>query len=342
MSGESLFKSLADFEERDAEWLVYNLIPRKNITIIAGDGGVGKTTLWCDIVASISSGKRCVLDNHAVSREPGLVMAFATEDSVREKLKRKMRIAGADENNIIMPDYGSDTEGELQKYLFSTQDLTDIILDFKPALVVFDPIQAFVPPEWNMGARNVMRRCLAPLKAIGEQIGTTFIVICHTNKRDGAWGRNRLADSGDIYDIARSVLIVGEAEDGTRYISHDKSNYGELQSTKLFAVDDKGLISITGETFKKDRDFVQEKARLKKATTRQDCRDWIMHELGAQPDYTLLSVALKDRAVNQYGYSEATYNRTYSELVKENTIFKERRGGKDGKWYTTLRSVLMT
>lgn len=338
---ESLFKPLSEFEEKDAEWLIDKLIPKKNITIIAGDGGMGKTTLWADIVASVSNGKRCVLDGQIVNRDPGLVLAFATEDSVREKLKRKMRLAGANENNIVMPDYGSDTSGELQKYMFSTNALTDVILHYAPVLVVFDPIQAFVPTEWNMGARNVMRRCLAPLKAIGEQIGTTFIIICHTNKRDGAYGRNRLADSGDIYDIARSVLIVGEASDGTRYIAHDKSNYDELQKTKLFSIHDPGIISIVGESYKRDRDFVQEKYHWKKiATTKQDCKEWIRQELKTQRDFTMLSEDLKNKAV-EAGYSKATFERAKKELGKKGTDeIRYFTPGGGNSWYTQLRPVM--
>lgn len=34
------------------------------------------------------------------------------------------------------------------------------------------------------------------------------MVICHTNKRKGAFGRDRIADSADLWDIARSVSSV--------------------------------------------------------------------------------------------------------------------------------------
>lgn len=64
---------------------------------------------------------------------------------------------------------------------------------------------------------------LKPSDWPGEKYGTTFIIIVHTNKQVGLWGRKRIADSADIWDIARSVLIAGEANDGLRYISQEKA-----------------------------------------------------------------------------------------------------------------------
>lgn len=71
----------------------------------------------------------------------------------------------------------------------------------------------------------------------GEKYGVTFMIVVHTNKQSGIWGRKRFADSADKWDIARSVLIAGEAKDGLRYISHEKSNYGPQGSTVLYRLD---------------------------------------------------------------------------------------------------------
>ena len=54
----SLFKPLTEFEEEEATWLVPGWIPDGQITLIAADGGIGKTTLWCNIIAALSIGLR--------------------------------------------------------------------------------------------------------------------------------------------------------------------------------------------------------------------------------------------------------------------------------------------
>ena len=44
-------------------------------------------------------------------------------------------------------------------------------------MCIFDPIQAFVPPDIRMGDRNAMRSCLSPLIGYGEKYGVTFLII---------------------------------------------------------------------------------------------------------------------------------------------------------------------
>ena len=336
-----LFKPLSEFEEQEPSWLIEDYVPTGAPTDIAGDGGVGKTTLICNIIGAASSGKPSALDPGGTHREPGTVMYFAAEDSIRKKLKRKLRIAGANMDNVILPDFANDRNGELQAYKFGTDALAQVIYRYKPVLCVFDPLQAFLPPEVNMGSRNQMRNCLAPLVAIGEKTGTAFIIVSHTNKRENAYGRNRLADSADLWDIARSVLIVGTTVDGTRYISQEKNNYGELATTKLFTIEDPGIIRIVGESNKHDRDFMQESAKDRQITTKQDCKDWIRAELKNHRDFVMPSEELQNKAA-EAGYSKKTFQRAKAELGKNGSceIRNFTDGGNSGKWYTQLRPVI--
>ena len=59
--------SMEDIEEKPPEWLIPNYIPKRNITTMAGDGGSGKTTVWCEIAASISAGRPCFLTKESIS-----------------------------------------------------------------------------------------------------------------------------------------------------------------------------------------------------------------------------------------------------------------------------------
>ena len=46
--------------------------------------------------------------------------------------------------------------------------LKDFIADYKPGLVILDPIQSFIPEKLRMGDRNAMRKCFTPLLGYGE------------------------------------------------------------------------------------------------------------------------------------------------------------------------------
>lgn len=56
VSKRSEVKRLSDLEEKEIEWLVPAVIPRRQITVMAGEGGCGKTGVWCAIAAAISAG----------------------------------------------------------------------------------------------------------------------------------------------------------------------------------------------------------------------------------------------------------------------------------------------
>ena len=305
----SCFKPLDNFEEQEASWLIPGWVPEGQITLVAADGGTGKTSLWVNIIAALSSGKRCMLDPPFFEREARTVAFMTTEDSVRKKLKKKLRLAGANMQNVITPDFLSDNADLLQSLKFGSDEMARFVQHFKPALCVFDPVQGFVPPDINMGSRNAMRDCMAPLISLGEKTGTSFLVICHTNKRKGAYGRDRIADSADLWDVSRSVLMAGYTqEQGVRYLSNEKNNYAQLQETLLFSVDDDGLLKFEGTTWRRDREYMQEAAF--NMAKRGDCKEWILQTL-ERGETPVKELGNKAAAA---GYSEHTLRRAKEEL----------------------------
>jgi RecA-family ATPase len=334
----SLFKSLEDFPEEDAKWLVQGWIPEGQISIIAADGGIGKTTLWCHVIAALSNGTACILDPQGTNREPVKVMFLTTEDSVRKKLRKKLRLAGTNMKNIITPDFVGDRSGLLHKLKFGTPDMEKVLRAFRPALCIFDPVQGFTPPKVNMGSRNEMRDCMAPLISIGEEINTTALIVSHTNKRKGAYGRDRIADSADLWDIARSVMMAGYTEDqGIRYLSNEKNNYSQLQETILFTIDSDGQIQKEGVSWKRDREYIQGAEIARAAPVREDCKAFILQTLeaagGAMPTAEL------EEKVKTAGYTFASMKRAKKELKAEGAIKHFQTGSAksgDKTWHMQL------
>jgi RecA-family ATPase len=329
----SLFKPLTEFEEEEATWLIPGWVPEGQITLIAADGGIGKTTLWCHILAALSNGQRCILDPIDHTRQPMKIAFCSTEDSVRKKLLKKLRLAGANMANIIAMDMAADKTGLLRNFKFGTKSMGRYVRNIQPAACIFDPVQGFIPPKVNMGARNEMRDCLAPLIILGEEVGTTFIVVCHTNKRPKAYGRDRIADSADLWDIARSVIMGGYTENqGIRYLSNEKNNYAELQETVLFSINKAGQIVREGTSWKRDKEYVLDSSVAKSAPRREDCKDFILSALQDAPSQCIKSDDLVRKA-QEYGYAFDTIKRARKELNNEGVtenyyIGTGKRGGR--------------
>ena len=238
---------------------------------------------------------------------------------MRKKLRKKLRLSGANMNNIITPDFVGDHSGVLHKLKFGSAEMEKVLRTFRPVLCIFDPVQGFTPPKVNMGSRNEMWDCMAPLLSVGEEINTMSLVVCHTNKRKGASGRDRIADSADLWAIARSVMMAGYTEDqGVRYLSNEKNNYAQLQETILFTIDNDSQIQKEGTSWKRDRDYILGAEIAKSAPKREDCKAFLLQILeeagGAMPTSDLEDKAKKS------GYSFTAVKRAKKELKEERTI----------------------
>ena len=100
--------------------------------------------------------------------EPQKVLFFSSEDSVEHTLRARLRKAGANLNNILSVSLQDESFGEIK---FNSATLEKLIDEVRPALIIFDPIQSFIPPDMQMGQRNAMRNCLNPLIGWGEKYG---------------------------------------------------------------------------------------------------------------------------------------------------------------------------
>lgn len=327
--------SMNEVEEKSVDWLVLDYIPRGQIIIMAGDGGSGKTSAWCEIAASISSGRPCFLVKNMIpegfeAEEPKKVLFFSAEDSLEHVLKARLRKNGAIEKNLLTIGISDDRFADVK---FDSPYLGELIKAHRPALVIFDPIQAFLPPNLEMSKRNSMRNCLRPLIGYGEKYGCTFLIIVHSNKQSNLWGRKRIADSADIWDIARSVFLVGETkEKNIRYISHEKCNYGMTAQTVLFS-NVSGVVEFKGYTDKKDKDFITEtNFATRNAPQREEAKEFILETL-KENDGEMLIAELSEIA-KVVGISENAMKNAKTRLKKEGKIdFWSTGKGHDKKHY---------
>lgn len=331
--------SMNDIEEKEAEWLIPVYMPKYSIVSLAGDGGSGKTSVWCALAAAISRGDKTFLEKDIPdsfgNNNPQKVMFFSAEDSAEYVLKRRLKNNGANLKNILSIGVADDRFKEIK---FNSPFLGELLQKHKPTLCIFDPIQAFVPPTIKMGDRNAMRNCMEPLIGYGEKYGTTFLIIEHTNKQSGIWGRKRIADSADIWDISRSVLIAGETnENGIRYLSHEKSNLGQLGKTILYSIDDDGSIRFEGYTDKRDRDFVTEvdySSRI--APQKKEAKEFIIDYLKDEKK----EVSELDGTAAAMGISKNALKNAKAELNRDGKIKTWSTGfGKDKTYYITLTTL---
>lgn len=332
-----LLTSFDEVEEKQAAYIVPTYITAHGITLIAGTGGVGKTSLVCQIISDISAGRPTIFNNaepyedhDKTDLKPERVLFFSAEDSVEYVLKRKLRKCKALMKNIFFLDMDNPAFKDLK---FDSDLLRQLVAKYRPAICVFDPLQSFIDKRVEMSSRNAMRQSLEPLIALAEKYETAFLIVAHTNKQHNAWGRNRIADSADIWDISRSVLIVGEvgenATDQRRYISHEKSSYCPRGQSIIF-----GLVDEVPEylevTTKRDKDFVfTSNSRRDLGDNKQEVKEEIIGFLNTNGGRAS-DGELKDYLTLQ-SFSNRAIKEAKAELRKENAIAYDKNGF-GGKW----------
>ena len=196
-----------------------------------------------------------------------------------------------------------------------------------------------------MASRNQMRSALLPLKALCARHGCAALISMHTNKRANVSGRARLADSSDIWDIARSVLMMGRDKNSEKLsLSPEKSSYSAPARTARLHIEQAQVEGVKtavavfdSRTDKKDADFVEER-RIRTAQTKEDTAQAILNVLAESKLGSLPSTQLRAEVMKEMGCSEPTYKRAYANLVKTKEITNYQLSQKDGtrSWFTRL------
>ena len=330
---------VSDVEEQAVEWLLPGYFPKGEISLLGGDGGSCKTFVWVNVAAGVSIGRRPLFlgsaeynpyDGDDLPGGAGRVVYFSGEDSTSKVLIKRLKACGADLTKVFCL---TTQDERLRDVKFGSSFLRSIISEWRPALCIFDPLQSFIPPDIHMAERNAMRQAVQPLSELGATFGTSFLIICHTNKRGGVSGRTRLADSADLWDISRSVCFAGATADpGVKYFSQEKCNYGALSETVLFSVENNRCV-FKGISQKRDYEFQTERQQPRQTPVRDEAKQFILESLADGE----MVIADLDKAASAVGISKNTLARAKKDLKEDGTIvMRMEKNGKETRWVVSL------
>ncbi len=339
------YHRVEDVEETEIQWVIPYWIPKGGITLLVGDGGIGKTNLWSLLISRLSAGLPTMLDNEDAEKvvPPGNVAVikngvavkkinttciyFSKEDSTSKRLKKNFRIYEANMENIGMVDVE-----DLAGFTVVSKDLDDLVKTEKPALVVFDPLQAFFPSGASMNSRQQSRQTLDHLVRLAQEYDTAFLLVCHTNKKKTRDWRQRFMGSADLADIARSVIYTGFTEmrlktgERVRYISNEKNSYAKQELSVLYVVEDGGKIMFAGLSGKRFADYVAEECKRsagsrKPRGQKEICREKILALLEG---VDAIPVKELNEALETEGIGRKAIDVAKTELEREGLIVRWR------------------
>src|SRR5215218_984765 len=211
-------KPLSEIEPERIEWLWPRRIPKGKITVLDGDPDNGKSVLTTDLAARVTAGLD--LPDGTATVAAGAVIVSA-EDGASDTIRPRFDAAGGDPNRALL--LGNDEPfaipGDIPR-------LERAVRQVGAALVVIDPIMAFLSGEVNSNRDQDVRRALTPLKRMAERTGAAVLLVRHLNKSQGGNPLYRGGGSIGIIGAARSGMVVGPHPDSEelRVLAGQKNN----------------------------------------------------------------------------------------------------------------------
>jgi RecA-family ATPase len=229
-------KQWSDVALEEMRWLATHRIPASDVTMIAGDGGNGKTTVALQLGVSIACDLGDWLGTTTLS---GPVIFFSAEEPEAEMRRRLGRIAqkrGINPDDIehlhfhfAEPDkalLGISTSGGTIAPTATFHALSRSVMDVRPALLIVDSVAAVF--GGNQNDRVQARTFVSMFRRMAREAGTAIVLLDHPSLSGMNSGTGR-GGNMDWSNVVRSRLYLrtaGEDDDKFRELEVVKSNYG--------------------------------------------------------------------------------------------------------------------
>lgn len=223
---------LGGIESRAVSFLWEGIMPAGCVTILAGQGGVAKSTFSLWLAGQLTRGTLPGIHYG----QPQRVLMVSHEDSLAEVVKPRAVANGVDVEMLgQLGIYSREVGATLVPRLPEDLDALREAIDQSGAkVVIIDPIASTIHGDTDKVAD--VRAALDPLNAMGHELGVSFVVIAHLKKGGGS-GSDLISGSHAYRDAARCVLLFARDKESNRTVfTVDKSNYGETGHSYGFDV----------------------------------------------------------------------------------------------------------
>jgi DNA repair protein RadA/Sms len=229
------FTDLTQVQPQQIEWLWEPYIPFGKVTMVFGDGGVGKSTLMMAIAAHLSRGEalpkygrleEAIGDDGSFLAVPQgaavNTLYLGTENGLADWMVPRLRALGADLTHIRAVSVEETlADGTSIPGTFTLADVEGVkemlrhrFADGNPArLLIIDPITQFLTVNAEGRAidfhrTDCVRPVLASLGSLAEEYRVAVVYINHLNKKAGTAASSRAMGSADLRNFPRSALLV--------------------------------------------------------------------------------------------------------------------------------------
>ena len=221
----------SDVTAMPVNWLWEPYIAIGKITLLQGDPGCGKSTMMMNLIAELSKGG-ATPDGRAFGA-PQRIIYQCSEDGAKDTIKPRLVSTGADCRNIAFID-----EDVYSGLTLDDERIRDAIIEWKPRLVVVDPIQSYIGNDSDLQMAGKARKLMRRIGMWASTYNCAIVLIGHFSKKEGAKDLYRGLGSIDVVAAARSVLQVEKSneDEDIRIVKQVKNSLNSKGADLMFAI----------------------------------------------------------------------------------------------------------
>jgi hypothetical protein len=209
---------MRDIKKRPIDWLWKPFIQRRALNVLSGDPGVGKSTVVCEIVAALSSGRGLPGQGPL---PPMTCWIMNGEDAADDTITWRLDNQGANPDRVMITDVAEALTARV------IAEIKADVIRHGVGLLVIDPLQAWMGAGVDMHRANETRNWSAPLRQMAMDCDCAVMINRH--RRKAAAGDSKLYSglgSIDITGFTRSELSATRDKHGGTYIERIKGTVG--------------------------------------------------------------------------------------------------------------------
>lgn len=198
-----------------------------SVTLLAGDPGIGKSTLLLQIALNVARGST---NSAGPASRSGPVLYISGEESEEQIKLRASRITKNLQNNNF-----------LLLSLNNADAIIEVIQKVKPILVVIDSIQTMESENIDglSGSLGQVRYSASLFIRLAKALGIPIILVGHVTKEGMVAGPMLLSHMVDVV-----LFLEGDKTSPTRLLRGLKNRFGPVDEVGVFVMEEKGLREV--------------------------------------------------------------------------------------------------
>lgn len=212
----------ASISPERCDWLWRDRIPLGELTLIAGRGNVGKSTVLAEQVAWITTGRM----KGIYYGTPKPVIYVVNEDSISKTVVPRMLAAGADMRLVFFLEMQTPQGQDALELPRDAERIRDAIDETGAVAVFIDPLSANISGKKN--DQTEMRRNFQSVRQIAEDMNCALVGLAHLRKGQTMDIVTAIMGSAEQGHVSRAIHgVVADPEvEGAYIFSLEKSNLG--------------------------------------------------------------------------------------------------------------------